>query len=343
VLRALWPILSALLGSFVIGGVLVLISGENPLPAYGAILQGAVGDSFSLSATLTRALPIVTAGIAAAIAFRAGLINIGTEGQLVLGGLCATLVALGALNSPLPGPLVVALALAAAMLGGGLWALLTGWFETRFNMPILVSSLLLNFVAGGFVSFMINFPLLEVGGARSQTAMIDQAARLPRLVPGTALHAGLIIVAAVVILSAFVLRRTVRGYELRVFGSNREFAVAGGINAVRMTLTTMFASGAIAGLVGAMQVLGVHFRLIDRALTGPGFAWTGIMAAILARNDPLGIVVAGLFFAAVDTGAAGMERATDVPFELSFILQAIIILLIASRAAFQRVASRDDL
>jgi simple sugar transport system permease protein len=210
-------------------------------------------------------------------------------------------------------------------------------------VPILVSSLLLNFIATGFVSYMINFPMLEVGGARSQTAMIAEASRLPRLAASGTLHSGLFLIAAVFVAVTFVLRRTVSGYELRMFGANRDFAVAGGINPARLTLVTMFASGAIAGLVGAIQVLGFHYRLIQGALTGPGFAWTGVMAAILAGNDPVGVVVSSLFFAAVDTGASGMERATNVPFELSFILQAIIILLVASRAAFRRASRRDDL
>jgi ABC-type uncharacterized transport system permease subunit len=338
-LRAATPILLAFAGSFVIGGIMIAISGDNPFQAYGAILKGAVGDSYNIAATLSKALPIVGAGICAALAFKAGLLNIGGEGQIVLGGLGAILVAL---YFPTPGFLALSLALLAALLAGGVWALMTGWFETQFRVPILVSSLLLNFLATGFVSYMVNFPLLEPGGARSQSAMINEASRLPRLFAGTQLSAGLFLIIAIVILATFVLRRTSDGYELRLFGANPAFAEASGINPVRLTLITMFFSGAVAGITGAIQVLGVHYRLIDGALVGPGFAWTGVMAAILANNNPIGVVVAGLFFAAVQTGAAGMERATSVPAELSFVVQAIMILFIASREALhgQRRADR---
>jgi general nucleoside transport system permease protein len=332
------PILLALLGSFIIGGILIAFSDENPLQAYARILEGAFGSFFAFSSTLARAMPIIGAGIAAGWAFKAGLFNIGGEGQLVLGGLSAIAVAL---YVPLPGFLVLILAIVVAMLAGGLWSWLSGWFETQFDVPILVSSLLMNFLALGFVSYMINFALLEPGGARSQTPMIADGAQLPRLVNGTALSFGLFLVIAQVIITTFVLRRTASGYELRMFGANREFAIAGGIDPVRMTLQTMFYSGVMAGLMGAIQVLGVHYRLIDGALNGPGYAWTGLMAAILANNNPIGIVVAGIFFAGVQTGASGMERAMAVPSELSFVVQAVLILLVASREAFRRVQRRD--
>jgi simple sugar transport system permease protein len=125
-----------------------------------------------------------------------------------------------------------------------------------------------------------------------------------------------------------------------MFGAKAPVARASGVQAGRLTLTTMFFSGAIAGVVGAIQVLGVHYRLIDGALSGPGYAWTGLMAAILANNSPIGVVAASLFFAAIQTGAAGMERATSVPSEISFVVQATMILLVASRSAFRRERGR---
>lgn len=337
-LRGVGPILLALLGSFLIGGVMIALSGDNPFTAYGAILRGAVGDPYNVASTVARAMPIVGAGMCAALAFKAGLINLGGEGQLVLGGLAAILVAL---YVPGPAPLVLALAILAALLAGGLWALMTAWFETAFGVPILISSLLLNFVAIGFVSYMVNFPLIEPGGARSQSAMVAEGARLPRLFAGSPLSAGLFLLIIVIAAVTFVLYRTPSGYEIRMFGANPDFARTGGVDATRLALLTMLASGGIAGLTGAIQVLGVHYRLIDGALTGPGYAWTGVMAAILANNNPFGVIAAGLFFAAVQTGAAGMERATSVPSEISFVVQAVMILLVASRGAFQGIRRRD--
>jgi simple sugar transport system permease protein len=322
------PILLAILGAFIIGGVMMLVAGHNPFTAYGALVKGAVGDPYNLAATLGRAIPIMGCGIAAAFAFKSGLANIGGEGQMVLGALGATLVAL---FFP-PGFLAVVVALLASLILGGLWGFLSGWFQTLFNVPILISSLLMNYIAVGFVSYMIFMHLIEPGGSRNQTPLFPEATRFAKIIPGTTLHWGIFIIIIIVIGVAFMMYRSVPGYEMRMFGANAEFARAGGIRPKQLTLIVMAASGAIAGISGAMQVLGVSYRLIDTALTLPGYFWTGVMAAILSNNNPVGVVIASLFFSAVQTGAAGMERATEIPFELSNVVQAIMILLIAVRS-----------
>ena len=189
----------------------------------------------------------------------------------------------------------------------------------------------MNYIAVGFVSYMISFPLIEYGGSRNQTPAFPMASRISKIIPGTTVHFGIFITILIVIIVQFVIYKTVAGYELRMFGSNPDFAITGGIKPVRLTLITMLVSGMVAGITGANQVLGVSYRLIDTALTLPGYAWTGVMAAILSNNNPLGIVVASLFFSAIQTGAAGMERATEVPFELSYIIQALMIIFITVR------------
>lgn len=326
--RALLPLVIALSGSMIIGGIIIALSGEDPFRAYYALLYGAVGDTYNLAATFGRFIPIVGCGIAAALAFRAGLFNIGGEGQFVLGALAATAVVL---FLP-PGWMTLALALLASLLAGGFWSFLSGWFQVQFRVPILISSLLMNYIAVNFTSYMVSFPLIEKGGARNQTAMFAEASRFDRLFSGTGLHWGIFIILAIVILTAFLMYKSVAGYNLRMFGANREFAVANGINPVKMVLITMLFGGMIAGIAGANQVLGVHYRFIDTSLTLPGYAWTGIMAAILANNDPIGVVIASLFFGALQSGALGMERATEVPSQLSDIVQAVMIVLVAVRA-----------
>lgn len=326
--RKVLPVVIALLGSVIIGGIIIALSGEDPFRAYYSLLFGAVGDTYNLAATLGRAMPIIGCGIGAALAFRAGLFNIGGEGQFVLGALAATVVVL---TFP-PGWPTLVLALLCSLLAGGLWSLLSGWFQVQFRVPILISSLLMNYLAVNFSSYMVSFPLIEKGGARNQTAMFAEASRFDRLFSGTGLHWGIFILIAIILITGYLMYRSVAGYNLRMFGANREFAVASGINPVRMVLLTMLFSGMIAGIAGANQVLGVHYRFIDTSLTLPGYAWTGIMAAILANNDPIGVVLAGLFFGALQSGALGMERATEVPAQLSDIVQAVMIVLIAVRA-----------
>jgi len=322
------PLVIALSGSMVIGAVIIAVSGENPFRAYGSLFFGAFGDTYNLAATFGRSIPIIGCGIAAALAFRAGLFNIGGEGQFVLGALAATVAVL---KLP-PGGLALFLALIFSLLAGGIWGFLAGFFQVRFKVPILISSLLMNYIAVNFASYMVSFPLIEKGGSRNQTAIFPEASRFARLFSGTSLHWGIFIVIAIILITSVVLYKSVSGYNLRMFGANRMFAVSSGINSVRMTLAVMLCSGMIAGITGANQVLGIHYRFIDTSLTLPGYAWTGVMAAILANNDPLGVVAAGVFFAALQTGALGMERATEVPAQLSDIVQAVMIILVAVRA-----------
>jgi len=331
--RDILPVLMALLGGFIIGGIIIFLSGENPFTAYFSLLFGAVGDGYNIASTIGRSIPIIGCGIAAALAFKAGLFNIGGEGQLVLGALAATVIVL---VFP-PGWYTLVIALVASLLAGGVWGFLSGWFQVKFRVPILISSLLMNYIAVNFASYMVSFPLIEKGGARNQTAMFPEASRFARMFSGTSLHWGIFVIIVIVIIAGLVMYKTVAGFDLRMFGSNREFAVSSGVNPVKMTLMTMLFSGMIAGIVGANQVLGVHYRFIDTSLTLPGYAWTGIMAAILSNNNPIGVVIAGLFFGALQSGALGMERATDVPSQLSDIIQAVMIVLIAVRVILVKI------
>ncbi len=320
-------------GAVAAGALFMVATGHDPLAAYGAMITGALGGRGlgNLLATLLRAAPIVGMGLAAAVAFRAGFFNLGGEGQLVLGGLAGAVVALAL---PGGGLLTALLATLAALLAGGLWALAAAFFEIRFRVPLLVSTLLMNYPARLFASYLVNHPLRDVGSGLPQTERIAGGVELARLGAGGRLHLGVLVVAATVLAAAFVVRRTRVGYRMRMAGLNARFARAGGVDLDRLGYGVMFSSGALAGLVGAVQVLGVHHRFIDGSLTDPLWAWTGLMVALLCGSRPLGVLVAGLFFAAVQTGGFGMERATEVPRELSRVLQALIILFVAAQARF---------
>lgn len=336
-LSALEAPLLAVAGALLLGGGLILATGHDPIAAYAALVDGALGGRglANLAATLGRAAPIVGMGIAAAVALRAGYVNLGGEGQLVLGGLAAAVVAL---ELPLPGPLALLAALAAAVLAGGLYAALAALFQLRWSVPVLLSTLLMNYPARFFASYLVGHPLRDVASGLPQSERIAESARLPglggagRLDRLDRLDMGILLVLLTVVAAAFVLGRTRAGYRIRMSGLNRRFARYGGIDVERLGYRVLFASGALGGLVGGLLVLGVHHRFIDGALTGPMWAWTGLMAALLAGSRPLGVAAAGLFFAAVQTGGLGMERATEVPRELSRVVQALIILLVAARS-----------
>ena len=333
--------LLAILGALLIGATIMLLTGHHPLEAYGAMLKGAfAGRRLSnLYSTLGRAAPIVGMGLTAAIALRAGFINLGGEGQLVLGGLTSAVVAI---YLPLPGPLLLPVTILAAALAGGLYAWLTAFCQVRFHAPLLITTLLMNYPARLFASYLVNHPLRDVASGMSQTFKVPTAVYLPRLMKGARLHVGIFIPLVLVFLIAFVLKRTVVGYDVRMSGLNPKFAEYGGVNLKRLSYRVMFASGAMAGLVGAIEVLGVHHRFIDNALTMPLYAWTGLMAALMSGSNPFGVLTAGLFFSAVQTGGYGMERSTDVPRELSRVLQALIILLVAARGRFQTQQKEEN-
>jgi simple sugar transport system permease protein len=330
IINTLQAPLLAILGAVLIGAIIMVITGHNPLQAYWAMLEGAVGGQ-NLAATLSRAAPIVGMGLAAAVAFRAGFFNLGGEGQLVLGALTTALVAI---YLPLPGPLLLPLAMLAAAMVAGLYAWLAAFFQLRFNVPLLISTLLLNYPARFFASYMVTHPFRDVPSGMPQTYLVPIAVNLPSLSQDDRLHAGLFITLGLVLLAAFVIQRTVVGYEIRMAGLNANFVRYGGVDLPRLGYRVMFASGAIAGIVGAIEVLGVHQRYIDDALTSPLYAWVGLMTALLSGSNPLGVLVAGLFFSAVQTGGFALERATEVPRELSRVLQALIILLVAARQRF---------
>jgi simple sugar transport system permease protein len=250
----------------------------------------------------------------------------------VIGGLVAALAPLY-LPALAPG-IAAAVAIVAAMVASGLYASLAAWGETRLGVPMLISSLLLSYPAVGLTSYVVGFPLRDTTTGLAQTVMIPRAARLATILGS--LNIGLILMAAVAVLAVFYDRKTVGGYELRMRGLNARFAGYGGVRLASQTVRVMFASGAVAGLVGAIIVLGSQFRFHDGALIAPGYTWSGLMAALLAGGEPLGAMGAGVFFAALQTGGFAMQRETSIPRVLTMVLQAVIILFLAIRHGVAR-------
>jgi general nucleoside transport system permease protein len=327
------PSIVAILFAAIVGGALVLASGANPAEAYLQILIGSLSWN-SLPDTLNWATPLVGMTLVAAIPLRGGMINLGGDGQLVIGGFVAATVPL---YLPGPGPLVALAALVAAAIAAGLYAALAAWGETRHGVPMLISSLLMSYPAVGITSYLARFPLRDTATGLPQTALVPEGARL--LAMSGALNVGVLVIAAFAILTLFVDRRTVAGFELRMRGKNARFAAYGGVRLDRQAMRVMFASGAIAGTVGAIIVLGSEFRFIDDSLLTPAYTWSGLMAALLANGEPAGAILAGLFFAALQTGGFAMQRETSVPRVLTIVLQSIVILFLAVRRGVGRPAS----
>jgi simple sugar transport system permease protein len=255
------------------------------------------------------------------------VVNLGGEGQLVAGGITSVVVA-SAL--PLPAPLSLVASLVAGAVAGGLVAAIPAVLENRLGVPLLISSLLLSYPVVGLASYLVRFPLRDPATGLPQTHRLPEAYHLPTL-GGVGVSA--LIVLALVVVVVLVDRGTPSGFEVRLTGLNRRFTTYGGLDVPGLVTRVMVTGGAVAGLVGAMVVATFPFRFIDGALTVPGYTWTGLLAALLARANPLGTAVAGLFFAALEIGGFGMERTTEVPRELTSVLQAVVIVLLAAGLA----------
>ncbi|MFF3646703.1 ABC transporter permease [Streptomyces sp. NPDC002564] len=320
------PALHSVVAAVLVGALFLVGTGADPLGAYGSVIGGALGPD-GIGSTLTTGTSILGLAVALAVPMRAGLLNLGGDGQLVLGGIAA---AATGLYVPLPAPLAVVAALLAGMAAGAGYAALAAVCQNRFGVPLLVSSLLLSYPAMSFASYLARFPLKEDGSSLPQTRRLPEGVELPAFGTST-VTVGLLLVVAAAAVFVFADARTATGYEIRMTGLNPRFAAYAGVDRPRLTLRLMALSGAVAGLVGAIGVLSFPYRFIDGSLTAAGHTWTGLTAALLASAAPVGTALAALFFAALDVGGLAMERTTEVPRELTQVLQAVVIVFLAAR------------
>ena len=327
--QRIYSLLAASILLLIIFASLIWLADADFFKSITAFFKGAFGGRkyAYLLVTISRAALITGMAIAALIAFRAGLFNIGGEGQLVIGGLASAFVAI---NLPFGGPAGIFLVLLAGMLAAGVWAMLAGIMKLWLGVPILVGTLLLNYPARYIASYFVSHPLRDIASGMPQTHLIEKSLWLP-LLPGTRLDIGFIFILFVFCIVLIYCYRTVGGYEAKMTGLSIDFANASGLKTKKISLKTLALSGAIAGLVGAIAVLGIHHRFTDGMLVQPLYAWTGIVAALMVSLIPWAVLPAGFFFAAIHSGASGMERTADVPKEIAIIIQGIIILFVASK------------
>jgi len=317
----------------------VLVAGENPLDIYGTLLREALGDRTRIAITAARTMPILGVATAAWLSLQAGVFNIGQEGQLAMGGLAAAIVG-GSLAAP--SLVVIPAAILSAALVAALLAGLAAVLEARYNSPILITTLLTNFIVIAAVSYLVNYTFQESGSFGGQTKRIREAAEIPRLIAGSSLGYGVFLTIVITALTVLVIRTTRAGYSVRMTGSNRDFATTSGIDTNRVVLHVSLVAGAIAGITGAIEILGVQYRYADGALTSSGVAWIGVLAAILGRKNVRALIAASIFFGVLASGANGVARSTNVPFELIAIVQATMIIAMASQVGSASRAARPS-
>lgn len=324
------PVMTSIVLAFGLGAIMISVTGASPTAAYTAMFEGAFTGS-GLRNTLTRTIPLVGMALAIAVPFRAGIINLGAEGQMVIGGLAG---ALTAIHLDGPGWLVVPGSIAVGMLAGSAWAALSAFGQTAFQVPILITSLLLNWPARAITSYLVRFPFADPTVTSASTVQVPPSGQVPKLPIFGGVSITLLAILAIVVAAAVVNRKTVAGYETAMTGLNSRFSRYGGVDVPRQTVWVMLISGALSGFIGTYLITGEVLRFVDGDLVATGYAWTGLLVTLLARHRPGAILAAGAFFAALQVGGLGMQRTADVPGQLAQVLQAIVIVAIASRFVF---------
>jgi len=323
-----------------VGAVIILSMGENPIRAYGALFYGAFGGFNRILGTLARATPIIFTGLAASITFRAGLFNIGVEGQMLMGALAAAVV--GSRFQGLPMVIHLPMSILAAVVAGGLWAFIPAWLKARRGIHEVINTMMLNFVANAILAYLVVEVLRAPGEMIPKTPPIFSSAALARFsdfLPGITarLNLGFILALLAAFGLYYLLWRTTTGYEIRAVGLNSKAAEYAGISVSRKVVMAMILSGMLGGLAGAERVLG-----FDRMLAlgfSPGFGFDGIAVALLGRNHPLGIILSAILFGALSSGGVWLSFATNVPSDIIVVLQAVIIFLVAADQIVRAIIS----
>jgi general nucleoside transport system permease protein len=327
---ALLPLVAVPL-ALLIGVIMLLLLNKDPVLAYTALLQGAVGDVSSITQTLVKATPLLLVGLGICIAFRGGVINIGGEGQIIVGALAAGALALS--NPDLPRIVMLPLSMLMGTLAGALWGGIPGFLKAYLNVNEILTTVMMNAIALQLSNFLLRGPLIdpaeiEAGTRIAQSALLPQAAWLARLVPRTLLHSGFIIAVVLAILVYIFLWRTTIGYRIRAVGLNPDASRYAGVKVPFYQALALILGGAFAGLAGAVEVMGVQHRLME-GLSG-GYGFSGIVAALFGKLHPLGAIPASLFFGGLLVGGNKMQRAVQVPSALIDTMLGLVVLFVVA-------------
>lgn len=335
------PFIATIFG-LLIGAIVIVIAGEYPITIYIEMFRKSFFQPYYLMQTLTRSTPIIICGIATAAAWRAGYINIGVEGQMIAGSFAATVCAIF-----MPGPplVVMFVSIIVGTLVGASYALIAAILNVKFNVSIIITTLMMNYIASNITSYFVSSPLRDRAGdaLASQTVMIDEGIRFLKLSSKTTFNMGFIIAIFIVVLFTYMSKHTIFGYESKMSGLNPFFASYGGIKQRKVMLKTMALSGAIAALAGIAEIYGVKYRFIDGMFTTTSYAWTGLMSALIAGLNPVGIFFTSIFLSGLQVGGQAIQRTSNIPLHLSTVIQSCITLFVSVKLGlkFRRKKPRD--
>ena len=320
--------------AFLVGAGIMLLCGYDPIVCYTALFKGALGKPRAFGNTLAKTVTLCLTGLAMSLAAKAGIFNVGGEGQLYLGGLAAAVV--GASMNGAPAWLVVVCALLAAMAAGGAYAWVPGVLKVKLKVNEVVTTILLNSAAIYFCSYMANGPLKTTErGIASGTAAIPQAVWFSPLIRLSNLTSGVFYAAGITLLVWYVMTRSTLGFEMKITGTNERFARYGGIRADRLALWGMVLSGMICGVVGLIEVFGLHHRFLTTISSE--FYFDGMLVAMIMRYQPVGVILMSFFFAILNIGSSAMELSAGISSEVMLIVQSVIIFFMAAEGGISDI------
>ncbi len=341
------PVL-AVLTAMLVGAVVILMAGGNPLYAYLGLFQGAFGSAKAWSETAVWATPYIFAGLAVALAFKGGLFNIGAEGQLALGAVVAAWIGYALpdmLEISLPAIIHLPLAIILGVLAGALWAAIPGALKAYTGGHEVINTIMMNYIALNMVSFLLNGPMKDKNpnNVIARTPEIAESARIPVIFEGFRIHWGFVLALIVAAIVWWLLWKTTLGFEIRTVGANPDAAKYAGINVKRTIILTMAMSGLLAGMAGAIEVSGLNYR--HELGFSIGYGFDAIAIALLGKTHPLGVVLASILFAGMRNGGTRMQFLTQIPVDVISVIQALILLFVAADAIIRyiyRVRAREE-
>lgn len=318
----------AILAGLVVGAIVMLLTGTNPLFAYKEMFTKSFFRPYYLAETLVRSAPIMLSGVAAAVAWRAGYINLGMQGQMTVGGLVATVMAI---SLPVHSWWGTVLCFAGGMAAGALTALIPTYLDHKFKASLIITTLMLNYAITHITNYFVAYPMRDPAGdgMAQQSIQIEQSLRFFRFSNKNAMNTSVFLAVVVVILLSFVFAKTKFGYESKITGLNKNFAQYGGIRSMRTMFQTMALSGALSGFAACIEIFGVRYRFVNSMFSSTGYAWTGLMAMLIAGYNPLLTLVYSVFLAGLNIGGTALQRNVGVPMQIADIIQCCITLFVS--------------
>jgi general nucleoside transport system permease protein len=324
-LRAVLPPLVAVLAALLVGAVLMLLAGANPIAAYAALFSQALTTYYGFADTLTKMTPLLLVSLGVLVALRAGQFNLGGEGQIYLGGLGSLLV--GLWFPGLPMLIHLPLALLGGFIFGAMWGAIAAYLKVTRGLNEVLTTLLLNYIAQNLISYLVSAPLKEPNAPSPFSALIAKSAYLPTILPRTQAHAGIFLGLAIALFLTIALTITPWGYRVDTVGQNPIAARYAGIPVNRTIFSIMLLSGGLAGLAGSSEVLGLKHRLFENF--SPGYGFDAVAIALLSRGSPLAVILTSFFFAVLRSGANVMQRSAAVPISIIYAIQGLTVLFVA--------------